>query len=224
MANSMWVTLHMFLQSCSMYLSLMTNSLMWVTWLHILWKQSHCHILSYDQQQVVSDIAHFVKGSLVTSFPMTNSKWVTLHILWKAVSSHLFPWLTASEWHCTFCEGQSHHIFSYDQQLVSDIAHFVKYSFITSFPITNSMWVTLHILWKIHLFLSPTGSEWLCTFCERQSHHIFSYHQQRVSDIVHFVKGSLITSFPITHSLWVTLYILWWAALSHLFLHMTNFS
>ena len=35
-------------------------------------------------------------------------------------------------------------------------------------------------------------------FCERQFHHILSYDQQKVSDIVHFVKGSLITSFPMT--------------------------
>ena len=167
----------------------------------------------------MSDIAHFVKGSLITSFPMTNREWVTLHILWKAVSStsfpmtnslwavtlhilwkavssHLFLWLTACKWHCTLCERLSHHIFSYDQQLVSDIAHFVKDSLITYFPMTNSEWVTLQILWKAvssHLFLWPTVGEWHCTFCERQSHHIFSYDQQEVSDMAHFVEGSLIT-------------------------------
>ncbi len=206
-------------------------------------RQSH-HILSYDQQQV-SDIVHFVKGSLITSFPMTNRMWVTLHIFWKAVSSHLFLWLTASEWHCTFSERQSHHIFShhqqfvsdiahlektasshlfpwstvcewhcifcerqshcifsYDQQEVSDIAHFVKGSPITSFPMANSKWVTLHILWKaIPPFLWPTASEWHCIFCERQSHHIFSYDQQFVSDIL--------------------LQILWKAVSSHLFLWPT---
>ena len=159
-------------------------------------RQSHC-IFSYDQQQV-SDIAHFVKGSLIASFPMTNSKWVTLHILWKAVSLHLFLWPTGSEWHCTLCERQSHCISSYDQQSVSDIAHFVKGSLIASYPITNSLWVTLHILWKavsLHLFLWPTGSEWHCTYCERQSHCIFPYDQQRVSDIAHFVKDSLIHLF-----------------------------
>ena len=185
-------------------------------------RQSH-HIFSCDQQYV-SDIAHFVKGSLITYFPMINSLWVTLHILWKAVSSHLFLWPTAcewhctfcerqsshlflwptgSEWHCTFCERQSHHIFSYDQQRVSDIAHFVKGSLITSLPMANREWVTLHILWKAvssHLFLWPTVCEWHCTFCERQSHHI--YDQQDVSEIAHFVKGSLITSFPVTGCEW----------------------
>ena len=173
----------------------------WVT-LQILWKSISWH-LSYDQQQV-SDIGRFVKGSLITSFPMTNRLWVTLHMLWKAVSSHLFLWPTASEWHCTFCEGQSHHMFSYDQQQVSDIAHIVKGSLITCFPMTNSLWVTLHILWIVVsscLFLWPTACEWHCTFCEWESHHIFSYDQQQVSDIGHFVKGILITSLPMTNRL-----------------------
>ena len=133
---------------------------------------------------------------------------------------------------------------------MSDIAHFVKDNLITSVPITNREWVgMLHILWKVvslHLFLSrlkwvtlhilwkavssplllcPTGSEWHWTLDERQSHHIFSYHQleQKVSDIAHFVKGSLITtSFPIINSLWVILHILWKTASSHLFLLPTG--
>ena len=137
-------------------------------------------------QQYVSNIAHIVKGSLMTSFPMTNRKWVTLHI----------------------CERHSHHILSYDQQQVSDIADFVKGSLITSVSITqfvsgiahflkgrlmascpmaNSLWVALQILWKAvlawHLLIWPTGSEWHCTFCERQSHDICSYDKQQVSDI-----------------------------------------
>ena len=107
---------------------------------------------------------------------MTDREWVIFHSLWKAVSSHLFLWPTGSEWNCTFCERQPHHI-SYDQQGVSDILHSMKCSLITSFPMT-SLWVTLHILWKVvssHLFLWPTVCEWHCAFCERQSHHIFSY-------------------------------------------------
>ena len=149
---------------------------------------------------------------------------VRLHILWKSVWSHLFQWPTASGWHYTFCERQSHHIFSYDQQQVSDIAHFVKGSLITSFPMTNREWVTLHILWKTvssHLFLWPTACEWHCTVCERQSHHIFSYDQQEVSDTAHFVKGSPITYFPMTNSEWVTLHILWMAVSQYLCLSPT---
>jgi len=201
---------------------------------------AHCerqfhHIISYDQQEV-SDIAHFVKDSLITSFPMTNRKWVTLlHIVWKLVSDHIFscyqqevndtayfvksslitsfPVSIGSEWHCTCCERWSHHIF----------------------PITHSESVTFHILQKAvqssyhflwptdcewhftscdrshhryNLFLWPTVCEWHCTFCEWQSHHIISYDQlQSVSNIAHFVNGSLITSFLMTKSMWVTLHI-----------------
>ena len=150
---------------------------------------------------------------------------MTLHILWTAVSWHVFLWPTASEWHCTFSERQSHHIFLYDQQQVSDIAYFVKGSLITSCLMTNSEWVTLHILRKAvswHLFLWPTGCEWHCTFCERWSHQIFFYGQQKVSDIAHFVEGSLITSFPLPNSLWVTLHILRKVVSSHVFLWPTG--
>ncbi len=78
--------------------------------------------------------------------------------------------------------------FFYDWQYVSEI------DFVKSCP--------------MHFFY-----DWQCVseiegFCERQSYHIFSYHQQGVSDIVNFVKGSLITSFPITNSEWVILHIL----------------
>ncbi len=150
--------------------------------------QSH-HTFSYDQQRVSSDIAHFVKGSFITSFPTTNSKWVTLHILWKSVSSHLFLWPIASEWHFTFVKlsfifydqqgvsdstahfgkAISSHLF-YDQQSVSNIRHVMQGNLITSFPMANRLWVTLDILWKSvssHLFLWPTASsEWHWTFCE----------------------------------------------------------
>ena len=151
----------------------------------------------------MSDIALFVKGNLIKSFPMANSEWVTLHILWKSVSSHFFLWSTASEWHCAFCEQQSHHIFSYDKQRVSDVAHLVNSNLITSFPMTNSVWVTLHILW------------WLF------SSHL-SYDKQFVSDIAYFVMVILITSVPMTNSLWVTLHILWKEVSSHLFLWPTG--
>ena len=220
MMNRLWVTLHISWKAVSSHLFLWPTACEW----HCTFceRQSH-HIFSYDQQRV-SDIANFVEGSLITSFPMTDRKWAILHILWKAASSHLFLWPTASEWHYTFCERESHHIFSYDQwKVVSDII--VESSLITSFPMTNSKSVTLHILWKAissHLFLWPTVGEWHCTFCERQSHHIFSYGQQGVSDIAHFGKGrSLITSFPMTNSLWVTLHILWKAVSSHLLLWPT---
>ncbi len=174
----------------------MTNSL-WVT-LHICNCQSH-DIFSYDQQQVI-EIVHFVKGSLITSFP-TGCEWYCTFC--GRQSHHLFSlWPTACEWYCTFWERQPHHTFSCDQQRVSDIAHFVTDSLIDQL----SKWVTIDILrkavsWHLsliwigcewhchighfasHLFLWPTGSGWHCTFCE----------------------GSLITSSPMTNSLWVML-------------------
>ena len=195
-------------------------------------------------QQVVSDIEHFVKASLITCFPMTNRLWVTLHILWKPVSTHVFLWPTESKWYCTFCERHSHYMFSYDQQVVSDIAYFVQGSIITSFPITNSLWVTLHILWNpvsSHLVPWPTVCVCHCTFLKGSLIiHIISYAHQPVSNIAHFVQshshlflsptasewwhctcceGCLITSLPMTNSLWVTLHILWKRQSHHIFSH-----
>ena len=69
------------------------------------------HTFSYHQQ-VVSDIAIWWKAAS-SSFHMTNREWVTFHPLVKG--GHITSlWWTASEWHCTLCERQSHHIFSYD--------------------------------------------------------------------------------------------------------------
>ena len=206
-ANRKWVMLHMCVRG-SLITSFPCPTVCEWSCTFYEW-QSH-HIFFSNDQQGVSDIAHFVKGSLIPSSPMTNSKWVRLHNLWTEVSSHLFLWPTGSEWHCTICERESHHIFSYDQQQVSEIAHFVNGSLITSFPMTNSEWVTLHILWKgvsSHLFLW-TASQWNCTFVKGSLITFFSSDQQSVSDIAHFVKGSLITPFPMTNSKWVILHIL----------------
>ena len=200
-------------------------------------RQCH-HILSSDQQ-FVGEIAH----------------------LWKAISSHLFSWPTACECHCTFvkgslvtcflmtnsmwvilhiCERQSHHIFSYDQQLVSDIAHLMKASLITCFPMTNRKWVTCYTLWKpvsSHLFIWPTECQWHCTFCESQcqwqSSPLFlqpigcewqcafyerQSHLWPTGSEWHYIccEGTLITSLPMTNRRWVTLHILWNAVSSHL--------
>ncbi len=219
MANSMWVTLQIFLKSCSMYFPLLLTGCeqhwrflwkvvssylsLWPTgskWHYTFCQRQSHHIFSYETEG--EDSAHFVKASLITSFPMTNSKWVTLHILWKTVH-HILSWSTASEWHCIFCERQSHHMFSSDQQSVSDITHSVKGSLITTFPMINSLWVILPILWMAvssHLFPWPIVCEWHYTFCERQS----------------------ITSFPLINREWVTLHILWKAVSSHLFLWPTG--
>ena len=118
----------------------------------------------------------FLKMSFMYLSHMTNRMWAMLRILWKAdqVSSYLFPLPTGSEWHCTFCQRQFHHIFSYDQLSKSVTLHiFVKGSLITSFPTTNRMQVTLYTLWKTVLLNILYDPQW-------------------VSDIAHFVKGSLI--------------------------------
>ena len=154
---------------------------------------------------------------------MIIRKWVTLHILWKTVSSHLSQLLTGCELHYTFCERQSCHIFSHDQQLVSDIAHFVKSSLITYFPLTISKWVTLHMPWKAfssHFLLWSTASEWHYRFCEGQSHHIF-HNTDRIQWVAHFVKDSLITSCSMTNRESATSHVVWKAASSHLFLWQT---
>ncbi len=202
------------------------------------------HICSYDQQRV-SDIHILWKSSHITSFPMTNRLLVTLHILWKAVSSHLLLWSTASELHYIFCERQPPHIFPYDQQQVSDIAHFLQRQHHHIFLMTNSLWVTLHILkrWSHHIlsydqklvsdnenfmkgilttFSSMTNREWVkLQILWGAVSHIFSCDQQFVSDIANFVTSSLITSSAMINREWVTLHLLWIAIWSHIFLWPT---
>ena len=193
----------------------------------------------------------FVKGSLIVSFPMTNRLWVIWHFIvsshlfiwptdceyiahffWRAFSSHGFLWPTASEWHCIhtpFCESQSHCIFSYYQQGVSNIAHFVKGNLIMYFPMTNRLWAILNILSKatsLHSFFWPTASEWYCTFLWKavslnpflwptgsEWHCIFlwkavSYHFLWLTaceqPCTFWWKAS---SFPMTNREWVTFHI-----------------
>ena len=128
----------------------------------------------------------FCQRSSITSFPMINSKWVTLFC--ERQSHHIFSYDQQGVSDiATFSERQSHHIFSYDNNRKWVILHILWHSLITSFPMNNSKWVTLHVLWKV---VSP------------------HFSQQRVSDIADFVKGSLtVISFPLTNSLWVTCHI-----------------
>ena len=151
--------------------------------LHILWKAAH-HIFSYNQQSV-SGFAYFMKSSFITSF--LNRLWVTL---WMAMLSLITSFsMTNSLWVALLVKGCLITHFFYDKQRVSGI----------------------DILWKAILsllFLWLAESEWDCTFCERQLHDFFFYDWQKVSEIAHFVKDNLITSFPMTNSKWVTLHIL----------------
>ena len=136
----------------SLITSVPTTNREWVT-LHILWKtDSSCPLTNREWVTW-----HILWRAVWTSkyFPMANSTSVTLHIL---LTSHLFQWPIGCEWHCTCCVKDSL-ITSLPIQVVSDIVHCVKGSHLmTSFPMTKSKWVKLHILW-------------------RQSHHIFSYDQ-----------------------------------------------
>jgi len=157
-------------QSHDIFSGSLTNSKQWVT-LHIPWKLVSRHLFLWPT--ACEWHCTFVKGGHITSSPMTNSLWMTfMDILWKAVSWHLFLWQTGSEWHCTFCERQSsHHIFSY-----------------------NSEWVVLHILWK-----AASSLLW-STVCEWHSAYLVTTSSLIIwltgSEWPHFVRGSLMTSFP----------------------------
>ena len=153
--------------------------------LHILWKTSH-HILFHDKQ-IVSD-SIFLKSSLITSCPMTNSLWVTVHFFLIRLINVLQP--TESGWH--FSERQSHHILSCIQQVVSGITH--------------------HFL---HLLIWATDSESHCRFQKAVSSHPVICMTNRVWVTPHiFLKDGLITSCPMTNSLWVSLHKFLWKAVS----------
>ena len=185
MTNREWVRLDILSKAVSSYL--------------FLWPQvceqyctfgceTECHCIFSHDQQGVSDIQ--VHYESITSFSYVESQGVSdIALLWKADSfeSHLFLLPTACEWHCTFCEGQSHHIFVLWPTACEWHCHFVKCSLtgITSFPMTNRKCVILLILQKAvssHLFLCPTGSEQHCTFYEGSLITSFPFDQQQVSD------------------------------------------
>ena len=131
----------------------------------------------------------FVEGSLMTPFNMSNSLWVTLHTLWKAVSLYFFLWPTASEKYCTFLKDSPITSFPMTNSKWVTLKIFVESSLTTPFSMTNSLWVTWHILWMAvssYFLLWPTVCEQYCTFYAREAHHTFS----------------------MTNSLWVTLHIL----------------
>ena len=159
------------------------------------------------------------KGSLFTSCPMTNRKWVTLHISWRyshgiltydktvcqlcctlfwAVLwffiTNLFLWPTGSEWHYIFSERQS--------------------DLITSCPMSIRMWVILPVFSERLFHYRPTsGCKW-CPFIWKTVHHILSYDHQDVSDIC--LKASLTTSesYPMIIRRLVTHIVHGWMAVS----------
>ena len=157
----------------------MTNR-WWVTFCNLIKADSSRLFLSWPTVCEQHCTFYKRKSYHICCWP-TGCEWHLMHILWKAVSSHLSLWPTVCECHCPFCES----------------------SLITSCPMTNRMWVTLHILWKAHLFLWPTASKWYCKFCERHSHHTFNFLWQTASESQHWTF--CVTSFPMANRMWVTL-------------------
>jgi len=124
MTISEWVAFHILWMAVSSHFFLWPTASEWQCTKFYERKSHHHDIISYAQQQV-SDIAHIhiVKASFLTSsFPITNRKWV------------IFP----------FCESQLHHIYYMTHRLWVPVTLHVFWSYITSFPLTNSLWVTLH--------------------------------------------------------------------------------
>ena len=220
MTNSKQVILHIFWIIVSSHLCL------WQTgsqWHQILWKVASSH-LSYNQQEV-SDTAHSVKSHVTSSITMSKgSEW---QCTFCDKQSHHIQFIYDQQFvsDVTFCERQSHHIFSHGQQRVSDVAHFVKVSFFKWKQ--SEVSDVAYFVKGSHDFPWWAACEWHCTFCEKESHHMFSYDyqkvsdsqtlhtlwkefhalsydQQRVSGITNFMKDSLITCFRTTNRLWVT--------------------
>ena len=173
----------------------MTNTRLWVTDFS---ESKFYHILSY-LHQLESHII-FLTGSLITSWTMTNRWWVTLDICSQGsiITSVITPchltrlWVTAY----FFWKAVLSHLILCIRGWVA--MHFSSKA--VSYPVlwpTNSLWVTFnaHLLEKDRLLItsSPmtTGSEWQCTFSERQSHQILSYDHQGVQHCQFFWKSVL---------------------------------
>ena len=179
MTNRLWVTLHI---SVNGIISFPMANRQWVALLTCM-KDNLMTLLFLWSTGCERHCTFVWKAIWLHLFPVTNREWVTLHILWKAVSSHLFlwPWI-GCEWHCTFLWNA---VLSHHQQQVSGIAHFCEWQ--CHHMALNRQWVSLHI-YVNGILIWPTASQWHCTFCERQSHHIFSYDKQHVSVIAHFCE------------------------------------
>ena len=158
--NRVWVTLHYFFYQPSPGSFIMS------------------HLVS--NREWVTPTFSFV-GSL-TTLPMFNSLWVTLHdSFYKAVSQQ-----TECEWHCLFpfSRQSQHHLLSHYQQEVSDTAFcFAR----PSHYVSNSVWVILHFFFcqAVSSCLIPwwTGGECMaCFLLPRESHYASSHDQQPVSD------------------------------------------
>ena len=180
----------------------------------------------------VSDAGHFATG-LFEHIVLFCRLWVILQLLWKAVKWHLLHSGLAAHHTGLLVQMMTWSKITYGWQYVSNMVNIFEKLLDIFFLYWQNVSNTSKVLCKAtiqvssHLFQWPTGSEWCGTFyfvkdslitsfpmtrmsvtlhmLWRQSHHIYSYVQQEVSDIAHVVKHSLITSFPMTNREWVTL-------------------
>ena len=195
-----------------------TTKRLWVIPHFMFYHVSQLHFIPWPTGSEWHCICFSWPSSLIASHPMTNSLWVTLHLflltiqshcgisshdqqnvsdtafvfLDHLVSLHLIPWPTGSEWHC-IC-------FSWPSSLT-----------VAFHPMTNSMWVTLHLFFltiqshcgisshdqqgvsytafvfldhsvSLHFIPQPKGCESYHILCFTMFHNCLSSHgQQSVS-------------------------------------------
>ena len=115
-----------------------------------------------------------------------------------------------------FSERHSRHILSYDRKWAFHF-FFVKGCLIISYPVTNSMWV---ILDNGNLITScpMTNRKWVTklNILPKASFITYTLWLSESKQLHMFLKDGLITLYPMTNSMSVTLYILCKAVSSHL--------
>ena len=150
--------------------------MLWEDKWHLIfsWNQQHVSEIAHFWKTVASNLIswskdgkeHFIEGSLITSFPMDNRKWVTLFTSINR-SHHILHYMltTGSKCYCIFYM-QFHYIilFSIDCEWTFHNSP-AKSNLTMSSPLINSLWVVLPFFWKTilsHVQLWPIGSEQHC--------------------------------------------------------------
>ena len=162
--------------------------------------QSHC-ISSHDQQDV-SDTAFVfftMQSHCISSHDQQDVSDTAFVVLYHAVSLHFIPWPTESEWHCICfslpCSLIAFHPMT-NRMWVTLHLFFLPCSLIAFHPMTNRMWVTLHLLFfTMHFIPWPTVCEW----------HWICFS----------LPCSLIAFHPMTNREWVTLPLFFFTMQSH---------
>ena len=143
--------------------------------------QSHLNLMSWPK----GVNTFFLQGSL-RSHTMNNRMWVTPHLPWQAVSSHLYPWSTGCEWYLARKSNLTHvcmtnrmwvplHLpfsqlyhwgLAHDQQSVSNVAPLLCILIILTTIGCEQQWIFGPSC--LNISLSLTGSEWnytILTIC-----------------------------------------------------------